>query len=207
MTLGESIRAARTNRGMSLAELSAFVGISASYLGHLETGVRPISPELKESFEKVLGPLVEHSVEIGRVTKDIPTSGDLTIPLHWQTAPAGDLNPIVTESFDEFNVTKRYAGTFAVYIRGESMIGAGIEDGDIAVFREGAEPRNGQVVYACVNNMCTVKVYKSDSKGHVRLCPANKKYTAIDVNDGDALSIRGVLINVVREPKLYKEEE
>ena len=71
MTLAESIRAARSNRGMSLAELSGFVGISASYMGHLETGVRPITAELRQAIEGVLGPLVEHSVEIGRVTKDI----------------------------------------------------------------------------------------------------------------------------------------
>jgi repressor LexA len=108
---------------------------------------------------------------------------------------------MVSDSYDEFNVTKRYDHTFAVYIRGDSMVGAGIEDDDIAVFREQDFARNGQVVYACVNGMCTVKVYRND-KGGTRLVPANPKYAPIVVNSDDDLVIRGVLLNIVREPKL-----
>lgn len=194
-------------RKLTAKWVATTLNVSEGHISHVLNGKRELSDEHKAILEKYLGPInyVTRSQEIAKVTKGIPTSEDLTIPLHWQSAPAGDLNPIVTESYDEFNITKRYAGTFAVYIRGESMIGAGIEDGDIAVFREDGKPRDGQVVYACVNNMCTVKVYKEDEKGRVKLIPANKKYKEIPVNENDTLTIRGVLINVVRESKLYKE--
>lgn len=190
-----------------MKEVSEALGISLSYVGKLEgLGDKPIPSSLWGTVEKFLGITTTLSPEIGRITRDMPVEQDVTIPLYWQSVPAGDLSPIVSDSHDEFNVTKRFANTFAVYIRGESLIDAGIEDSDIAVFRERVEPRDGQVVYACVNNMCTVKVYSHDKAGRVILQPANKKYTPIIVSDGDMLEIQGVLINVVREPKLYRPE-
>lgn len=140
------------------------------------------------------------SHEIAKVTRDRDEIEDVRIPLYWQSVPAGQMAPIVTEEVDEFNVSQRYRNTFAVYIRGDSLVDAGIEDGDIAVFRIAEVAREGDLVFACVNGLCTLKIYRDTPAGIV-LEPANKNYQAIQVGPDDNLSIRGILMNIIRKPR------
>jgi SOS-response transcriptional repressor LexA len=140
------------------------------------------------------------SHEIAKVTRDRDEIEDVRIPLYWQSVPAGQMAPIVTEEVDEFNVSQRYRNTFAVYIRGDSLLEAGIEDGDIAVFRVADVARDGDLAFACVNGLCTLKIYRDTPTGIV-LEPANKNYEAIQVGSEDNLSIRGILMNIIRKPR------
>lgn len=192
--------------GLTMHDLAEAIGVSQSTISRMLNGQMAISRDLHEYARKHLPdaatyPAEAWSHEVRKVTRDIPTRDDIKIPLYWQTVPAGTASPIVSDSADEFNVTQRYRDTFAVYIRGDSLIGVGIEDGDIAVFREGQIPVDGAVVFACIDGMCTAKVYRQMHDG-VWLVPANDRYDPIEVG-GRSLSVRGVLINIIREPKRY----
>lgn len=102
-----------------------------------------------------------------------------------------DENIEVPESF------VRRRNTYALKVRGDSMIDEGILDGDHIVIEEKPEPNDGEMVVASIDGEATVKRFYRESGGNVRLQPANDKYDPIIVRDRD-LQIRGVVVAVMR---------
>ncbi len=83
---------------------------------------------------------------------------------------------------------------FALRVRGESMIEAGILDGDLVIAEKTPYARNGDLVVALVEDEATVKTfYKED--GYYRLQPENPSYMPIIVSD---VSILGKVVAVMR---------
>ena len=89
--------------------------------------------------------------------------------------------------------------TFALRVRGDSMIDEQIREGDFIVVESCQTASNGQTVVALVNGSeATVKrFYKGH--GHVRLEPANDNYEAIIVKEPDHVDIQGIVIGVIRK--------
>ena len=83
---------------------------------------------------------------------------------------------------------------FALHVRGESMIEAGILDGDIVVAEQVSSAENGQMVIALVDDEATVKTFYKE-QGRYRLQPANEAYEPIIV---DHVDILGRVIAVFR---------
>lgn len=86
---------------------------------------------------------------------------------------------------------------FMLRVSGDSMIGAGITDGDLVVIREQSDAENGDIVAALVDGVeveGTVKTLKR-SDGHTWLMPQNPLYTPIL---GDQATIVGKLVAVLR---------
>ncbi|MGP7999406.1 MAG: transcriptional repressor LexA [Streptosporangiaceae bacterium] len=86
---------------------------------------------------------------------------------------------------------------FMLRVSGESMIGAGITDGDLVVIRQQEDAENGDIVAALINGVeveGTVKTLKR-SDGHTWLMPQNPAYTPIL---GDNATIMGKLVAVLR---------
>jgi len=88
---------------------------------------------------------------------------------------------------------------FALRVRGDSMVGAHILDGDIVIVRmqEGAE--RGQIVAALIGDEATLKTYMPQG-GSVLLLPANPDYDPLvfDRDNGNDLRILGVAVGLVR---------
>jgi repressor LexA len=89
-------------------------------------------------------------------------------------------------------------GTFLLRVRGESMIGAGINDGDIVVVRHQERVASGEIGVAVVGGEATVKrLFHED--GAWRLQPENPAMDPIRVWDGDPeFRVAGKVIGVVR---------
>lgn len=85
--------------------------------------------------------------------------------------------------------------TFYGRVRGDSMIDAGIFDGDIIVVDRSLEPHNGDIIVAFYNREYTVKYYDDTHKdeGYILLVPANKKYPTFKVTEEDDFMVWGVL--------------
>ncbi|MCR5145649.1 MAG: transcriptional repressor LexA [Lachnospiraceae bacterium] len=84
--------------------------------------------------------------------------------------------------------------TFMLKVKGESMINAGIFDGDTLIVKQQDTARNGEIVAALVDDSATVKTfYKED--GHIRLQPENDSMDPIIVPD---CKILGVVFGVFR---------
>ncbi len=86
---------------------------------------------------------------------------------------------------------------FALRVKGDSMINAGIFDGDLIFARQQKTADLGEIVVAQIDNEATVKYYHPSSD-HVELRPANPKYKPIIVNDKKDFSIAGRVIGVMR---------
>ena len=87
------------------------------------------------------------------------------------------------------------SGCFALRVRGDSMIGAGILSGDKVVVRPQQTADDGQIVVAMIGDEATVKrLYRR--KGQILLLPENDNYEPID---GSEAQIVGLVKAVVRE--------
>ena len=88
------------------------------------------------------------------------------------------------------------ARTFALQVRGDSMIGRHIVEGDYAVFEHGLTPRNGDVVAALIDNESTIKTFIRD-RGKPYLRAENPQYPKLI--PATELVIQGVMVALVRK--------
>lgn len=88
--------------------------------------------------------------------------------------------------------------TFALEVRGDSMIGKHILNGDLVVVEHGQTPRNGDVVAALIDGESTLKTFLSNNgKPHLRA--ENPKYP--DLIPANELVIQGVMVALIRKRK------
>jgi len=121
------------------------------------------------------------------------------LPLLGQIAAGG---PLLAEQNveDELAVPETLRGDFLLRVKGESMIGAGILDGDIVVVRRAQDARNGEIVVALAGDdesadEATVKTFYKE-KGRIRLQPENP---ALDPIYADYVQVLGKVVGVFRE--------
>ncbi len=90
--------------------------------------------------------------------------------------------------------------TFYGRVRGDSMMDAGICDGDILVIDRSLTPRNGDVVVAYYDNRFTVKFFDNShlDEGYVLLVPANKEFSEIRISADEEFSVWGVVQYTIR---------
>jgi len=90
----------------------------------------------------------------------------------------------------------RGCGGFALRVCGDSMVEAGIHDGDYVIVREQDMAENGDIVVALIDGEATLKRFHREADG-VRLEPASGKMEPIEVKSGD-FRIEGKVIGVLR---------
>jgi repressor LexA len=111
-------------------------------------------------------------------------------------APVEAMQDRATLSFSDFVGSKE---TFALEVRGDSMIDDHICDGDMILVERGAEAHAGDIVVALVaGSETTLKRYYREPNGMVRLQPANAAMKPIYVHPRD-LEIQGRLMAVLRK--------
>ncbi|MBP5698562.1 MAG: transcriptional repressor LexA [Alphaproteobacteria bacterium] len=129
------------------------------------------------------------------------TEFSLMIPLYGKIAAGTPIEAIANPS-EYIYIPKSFSTSselYALTIEGESMIEAGIFDGDTAIIRRADQANNGQIVVALVDNEeATLKVLDKKSGNEVWLLPCNKEYSPIKITK-DRLKIQGVLYGIVRK--------
>ena len=181
----EYIRDCILNRGFSptVREIGEELGIKSTSTVHYY---------LKELSEE--GYIIKDSMK--KRTIKLPSSDACAVPL-LGTVTAGI--PITAiEEVEEYISIPNLAGDsddyFALHVRGDSMVGAGILDGDIIVVKKTPVCRNGDIVVALIDDEATVKrIYKE--KGYFRLMPENPAYEPIIVEE---VTILGKIAALVR---------
>jgi DNA polymerase V len=107
----------------------------------------------------------------------------------FSTVSAGNPSP-TDEAGENFDVStylvRRPEDGFFVEVSGNSMIGRGINHGDILVVDKSREPVSGSVVVARLDDGYTVKTFKPGS-GRLRLVPANPSYPTLEPSEDCAL--------------------
>lgn len=96
-------------------------------------------------------------------------------------------------------LVKRPAATFFVRASGNSMINAGIFDGDILVVDRSLIPADGAIVIACIDNEMTVKYLRLEHNGNAWLMPANPEFPPIFCRSAQEMRIFGVVTAAIHK--------
>ncbi len=139
-----------------------------------------------------------------RVTEiySLDQSTKLELPLFSSRVPAGFPSPgddYIDQTLDLNELVKHPSDTYLVKVEGDSMINAGIYDGDILVVDRALEADNNKVVVANLDGELTVK--RLSIKGtSVLLMPDNPKYDPIEIRPLSDFRIMGVVTFVIHRP-------
>ena len=129
-----------------------------------------------------------------------PTRRFFERPLADASVPAGLPSVIDDAASDALTIDdyliERPSQTVLVRVKGDSMIDAGIFDGDLAVVEKRSSARRGDIVVAIVDNQFTLKRLDLE-RGRFMLRPENKAYPVI--RPEGALEIFGVMVGLVRK--------
>lgn len=90
------------------------------------------------------------------------------------------------------------AATFIVKVEGDSMSGAGILDGDLALVDRALQPCHNDIVIAVIEGEFAVRRLSTAGK-RIVLKPENPKYAPTALHDGSELVIWGVVSSVIRQ--------
>lgn len=132
---------------------------------------------------------------------DVETGRSATVPLMATPAACGFPSP-ADDYLDrplDFNelLIENPAATFAVRIAGESMTGAGLFPGDIAVVDRSRTAVDGSIVLALLGGEFTVKRYRKKG-ARVWLQAENPAYGNIELNEDSAFEVWGVIAKSIR---------
>lgn len=175
----------------SLREVSAHINVkgTATAIAHLE------ALEKKGYINRREGSSRSISI-VGQ-----KTANSFPVPLVGRVK-AGLPSPAIEDVQEYYNVDASWLhgdGCFFLRVQGDSMVDAGIYDGDLALISPQQTADNGQIVVAKVNGEATLKRFYLE-KEHIRLQPENSTMMPIIINAGEAETvIVGRLLKVVRD--------
>jgi repressor LexA len=131
--------------------------------------------------------------ELRSAIVDIPIYG--TIPAGFSEEQKQEAAGCISADVGSLGI-RPTARTFALQVRGDSMIGKHILDGDFAVFEHGMTPRSGDVVAALIDSESTLKTFITE-RGKPYLRAENPKYPKLI--PATELVIQGVLVALIRK--------
>lgn len=185
----------------TVREICAAIGIKSTSTAHKDIANLVKYGYLKKDPSKPRALMVVDTEGMGRASayaaqETVAREDIVDIPVIGRVA-AG--TPILAEQNveDTIPVPARYAGrsNFMLRVQGESMINAGIMDGDLILVEEQHTARNGEIVVAMIDGFeseATVKTFYKEN-GHIRLQPENDTMSPIIVQDVKILGkVRGV---------------
>jgi repressor LexA len=138
---------------------------------------------------RVVSPLAE----LRKRVADIPIFG--SIPAGMPSERQQEAKGCITIDVGSVGI-KPTARTFALEVRGDSMVGRHIVDGDVVVVEHGQTPRNGDVVAALIDGESTLKTYVADRK-RPYLKAENPRYPKLI--PAEELTIQGVMVALIRK--------
>lgn len=197
-----------TGKCPSFEEMKDAIGLKS------KSGIHALITSLEErNFIKRL-PHKARAMEVVRLPRFKPQSvideekkreealanGSVQIPLYGKIAAGTPIEAIANETetipvpFDMVSLGQYYALT----IEGNSMVEAGIMDGDTAIIRRQNQADSGKIVVALVDNSeATLKVLKKEGEV-VHLLPCNKEYKT-QTYKAEQIKIQGVLSGIIRK--------
>jgi repressor LexA len=197
----------------TLREIGNFMGIRSTngVNDHLRALERKGYLTRKDMKSRTLRPTraVERMLKVPGLAAALPTQMEpsfddlIEIPMLGHVA-AGALQEAIEQPNDHVRIDRMLVGpkheVFGLRIRGESMIEAGIHDGDYVFVRKQLEAARGQIVIALVGDEATCK-YFFPERDHIRLEPANSKMAPILIpkTDWRDTQLLGVVAGIYRK--------
>lgn len=138
---------------------------------------------------------------MSKVTIIKPLSSRHEMPFYESKVPAGFPSPATeylgdTLDLNDYLIDNKTA-TFFAKVEGDSMVGAGIFEGDLIVIDRSKNPKHNCIVVAVIDNEFTVK--RLCTKDGIELRPENPAYEPIKINGEIEMQIWGVVTSIVRK--------
>ncbi len=159
-----------------------------------------ITEKAQKKFQHLLGTAQEIVNEMVR-TLTIPIVGQI-VASEPVPVPAGDIRHYesdvdIAESLLPRNVGKETL--FALEVKGDSMIDAMVNDGDIVIMKPAREANNGEMVAVRINQDETTLKYFHREGDRVRLQPANPTMDPIFIEKSTPIEVQGKVVLVLRQ--------
>lgn len=180
MTLGELVRAYRTEHAMNMQDFADHCGLSKAYISILERNINPstgrppipsletirsIAKTIHMDFNDIIAALDGDQIVSLEASHTLPSSTISIDPSKWHQIPilgriSAGLPLYAEEHIEGYTLTDLNGGTeyFALRVHGDSMNAIGINDGYLIIVRRQEEVENGEVAVVMVgDNDATVK--------------------------------------------------
>lgn len=186
--IGALLRVSRERLGLTQQMVAEHVGVSKSAISRWESGeVENMGRSSIKTLAGVLG-ISPTDIVVGSGIGNLVEPRFRRVPLLGEIAAGQPILAMETpHTYVEFNCDTEI--DFCLKVKGDSMIDARINDGDLVFVREQPEVENGEIAVVLIDNEATLKrVYYTD--GGVILKPENSKYKPMFFTERDFKDIR-----------------
>lgn len=206
MTLGDRIRLRREELRMSQEELATRLGYkSRSTIAKIESGENDLTQSKIVAFAEALNTTARWLLDYDDSDTTLPPGTHRPqfkkVPMLGYAAagqPLEDLN----QDTPYYDIENKYDVDFCITIRGDSMIDANINDGDIVFIKSMPEVPNGKIACVEIDNekVCLKRFYKAGKT--VSLASANSKYAPMFFTEDTCESIKVLGLAVLRQSEI-----
>ena len=196
MAIKDNIKKKRKERGMTLEEVAAIVGVSRQTLSRYETGIIGNIPSDKiELLAKALHTTPAYlmgweddNADVFSIPNIEPPPKTYKVPRVGTIACGAPITAI--QNIDTYDDVPDYIHCdFTLLCKGDSMIDARINDGDVVYIKQQSDVDSGEIAAVLIDNEATLKrVYKKTNR--VILRAANIKYDDLEYEDEQLNEIR-----------------
>lgn len=198
MDFAKRLKELRASRGLTQDDLARELNLVKSSISMYENGKRKPSFEVLEAiadyFNVNMDTLYSSAPVFVPSLKRVPMLGYAAAGQPLENLDGQDTYYVETDS--------RYAVDFCITVRGDSMINAGINDGDIVFVKSQPEVPNGKIACVEIDNekVCIKRFYKTDTG--VMLVSENPKYAPLQFSESNCTDFKVLGLAVLKQSEI-----
>lgn len=198
MDFAKRLKELRASRGLTQDDLARELNLVKSSISMYENGKRKPSFEVLEAiadyFNVNMDTLYSSAPVFAPSLKRVPMLGYAAAGQPLENLDGQDTYYVETDS--------RYAVDFCITVRGDSMINAGINDGDIVFVKAQPEVSNGKIACVEIDNerVCIKRFYKTDTG--VMLVSENPKYAPLQFSESNCSDFKILGLAVIKQSEI-----
>lgn len=198
MDFAKRLKELRASRGLTQDDLARELNLVKSSISMYENGKRKPSFEVLEAiadyFNVNMDTLYSSAPVFVPSLKRVPMLGYAAAGQPLENLDGQDTYYVETDS--------RYAVDFCITVRGDSMINAGINDGDIVFVKAQPEAPNGKMACVEIDNerVCIKRFYKTDTG--VILVSENPKYAPLQFSESNCSDFKILGLAVIKQSEI-----
>lgn len=198
MDFAKRLKELRVSRGLTQDDLARELNLVKSSISMYENGKRKPSFEVLEAiadyFNVNMDTLYSSAPVFVPSLKRVPMLGYAAAGQPLENLDGQDTYYVETDS--------RYAVDFCITVRGDSMINAGINDGDIVFVKAQPEVPNGKIACVEIDNerVCIKRFYKTDTG--VMLVSENPKYAPLQFSESNCSDFKILGLAVIKQSEI-----
>ncbi len=199
MDFAKRLKELRVSRGLTQDDLARELKLVKSSISMYENGKRKPSFEVLEAiadyFNVNMDTLYSSAPVFVPSLKRVPMLGYAAAGQPLENLDGQDTYYVETDS--------RYAVDFCITVRGDSMINAGINDGDIVFVKAQPEVPNGKIACVEIDNerVCIKRFYKTDTG--VMLVSENPKYAPLQFSESNCTDFKVLGLAVLKQSEIH----